>query len=68
MSEMLLAQYVKLAVRESQARVPTQLLQPDNGESVSDENDANELCGIAVVMGPGMPLNGQRKKTNKRKR
>ncbi len=69
MSKELLATYIRLAVRESQARVPNQLLPVDGGEEeAGNESDApeegfNEFCGVGggAVMGHTGPLGGQRK-------
>ena len=73
MSERLLRQYLRLAVRESQARVPNQLLPADGGDEESDsgsdtpEEGFNEFCGVGggAVMGYAEPLGGQRKSQQK---
>jgi len=72
MSKALLVQYLRLAVQESQARVPNQLLPADGGEEAGGEveEDVNEFCGIGggAVMGYSEPLgDGQRKKRQGRK-
>jgi len=69
MSEQLLVQYLRLAVRESQARVPNQLLPADGGEEADGESEegVNEFSGIGGggLMGYSEPLGGQRKQERK---
>ena len=63
MSTALLMKYIKLVVQESQARVPNQLLQTDDGdEDDGSTEDVNEFCGVGAVMGYAAPVSGQRKK------
>ena len=65
MSMDLLKRYIGLAVRESQARVPTQLLQPDSGndseESAPEEEGVNEFCTAGAAMGFSAPAGVQKK-------
>jgi hypothetical protein len=70
MSRALLKRYIGLAVRESQARVPTQLLEPDSGEASPAEDEASvvEFSGAGAAMGYVAPSGEQRKKAHKRKR
>ena len=72
MSERLLRQYLRLAVRESQARVPNQLLPADGEEEADSGSDTpeegfNEFCGVGggTAMGYTGPLGGQRKSQQK---
>lgn len=67
MSESLLKNYIRLAVREStQARVPNQLLQPagDKEEANFEQEDesVNEFCGAGGAMGYVTPTGTEKRK------
>jgi len=75
MSVALLKKYINMILSEAdvQARVPTQLLSPeetsdeDNGNRAEEENDSvDEYCGVSAIAGYTAPMNLKNSKVKKR--
>lgn len=76
MSVALLKKYINMIISEAdvQARVPTQLLSPeetdgeDNGNRSEEEDDGvDEHCAVGAIAGYTAPMNLKNSKVKKRK-
>ena len=75
MSKVLLARYIRLVLETRNARVPTQLLDPEGSEEEGKDEveDVNEFSGVGAVAGYTAPLGMSpddlgRKKSRSRRR